>query len=566
MSTTMIPLQDLLPAGPNGPPGRARVDHDDSDVESIMAPSVPEFQSMEPKPESPLYIVICLAILVFIVQLGASLSDVPSVQILEDIICYKFYEGIPTAKYIKENCLVGPVQSELNIISMGSLLFGYLPGILVAVHYGALADRRGRKEVLFSCIGGMIMSQFLWFGIAWNWKAWDLRYVWASSLPLLIGGGESVAEAIVFAIVADVAPEEKRATYFQIEICAVLLAEAIAPFIAKLMMQRSVWVPVVLSPAIMAFGCLLIFLIPETLNTRQNITYRSLRPAHPTFSTRVQRYIAHNIEPTSRWSRFRDSCFSMIDLLKTRDVVLLLPGASLMIPVATITLGITLRYLPIRFGWTLTGTGIILGVRTGINIAVLLIILPVLAGAALSKYDNQDRDLILARTSAVFLVTGQVVFASAQNDTAALLGLYIFTLGTGVPSLCRAALTRAMGNPQSVGRVFGLVAVCEMLGYLLSGLGFGLLFQQGLAVGLESDGKLSFNGRLFMSLTFAAAAIIYLWGCACLWLVKLGGQGADVESLYSDDSGRDVLHETRVLADGRLTRKHPSLEDAGVAI
>lgn len=73
-----------------------------------------------------------------------------------------------------------------------------------------LADRRGRKCILSICVLGMILSQLIWAVVAWNWHRWDLRYVWASSAALLVGGGESVAEAMVFAIITDVAPEEKR--------------------------------------------------------------------------------------------------------------------------------------------------------------------------------------------------------------------------------------------------------------------------------------------------------------------------------------------------------------------
>lgn len=56
----------------------------------------------------------------------------------------------------------------------------------------------------------MVLSQLIWIVIAWNWRRWDLRLVWSSSAALLVGGGESVAEAMVFAMVSDVAPEEKR--------------------------------------------------------------------------------------------------------------------------------------------------------------------------------------------------------------------------------------------------------------------------------------------------------------------------------------------------------------------
>lgn len=85
-----------------------------------------------------------------------------------------------------------------------------LSGILVALPYGSLADRRGRKGILGMCVLGMVLSQLIWAVVAWNWRRWALRSVWASSAALLIGGGESVAEAMVFAMIADVAPQEKR--------------------------------------------------------------------------------------------------------------------------------------------------------------------------------------------------------------------------------------------------------------------------------------------------------------------------------------------------------------------
>lgn len=158
----------------------------------------------------------------------------PSVRLLQEIICRRNYGLAPDSSVEEEKCRTDGIQSQLNVISTGALVFGYLPGksclftyntyvrkversltvtipgILVALPYGMLADRRGRKPVLGLCILGMILSQLIWIAIAWNHTRWDLRTVWLSSLPLLIGGGETVGEAMVFAIVADVAPEGKR--------------------------------------------------------------------------------------------------------------------------------------------------------------------------------------------------------------------------------------------------------------------------------------------------------------------------------------------------------------------
>lgn len=208
---------------------------------------------------------------------------------------------------------------------------------------------------------------------------------------------------------------------------------------------------------------------------------------------------------------------------------------------------------------------VILGIRTAFNLVVLLILLPVASSVMLSSRANNDRDLILARMSAFFLVAGQTLFSFAPDPRLSLLGLFTLTLGTGVPCLCRAVLSRTVG-PQSAGRVFSLLAVCEMLGFLFSGVGFSAMFQYGLGHGLGSDGMLSQHGRLLVGLMFSVAALVYLWAGGFLAFVKLRGQDADVESLHSDASDSHLLHETRVLADGRVNRKHPSLENASVVI
>lgn len=73
-----------------------------------------------------------------------------------------------------------------------------------------LSDRCGRKAVLGLSVAGVAASQLLWAVIAWNGRRWALRCTWASPAALLLGGGESVAHAMVFAMIADVAPQEMR--------------------------------------------------------------------------------------------------------------------------------------------------------------------------------------------------------------------------------------------------------------------------------------------------------------------------------------------------------------------
>lgn len=232
-------------------------------------------------------------------------------------------------------------------------------------------------------------------------------------------------------------------------------------------------------------------------------------------------------------------------------------------------MSIVLRYLPLRFRWTLPQAGVVLGLRTGFNILVLLLIFP-LMGYLFSKRSATSRDLILARISAALLVLGQAVFAAAPDVAVALTGLTILTLGTGAPSLCRAILTRLVDS-DSVGCLFAILAVCETIGYLACGVGFGALYQVGMQLGLDSEGVLRKDGNGgWLALIFFVAAVVY-FGCASmLWIID-GNETTDIpdeKGIWSDESKSAVknAHELRVLADGRITRKCPSFESVAVKV
>lgn len=87
-------------------------------------------QTVLRKLESPLYVVVMLGWVVFLIQLGASLSDVPSTRLLEGLICNKYYHRTSGSLLPEDECSVGAVQTELNIVMMGALILGYLPGTL----------------------------------------------------------------------------------------------------------------------------------------------------------------------------------------------------------------------------------------------------------------------------------------------------------------------------------------------------------------------------------------------------------------------------------------------------
>jgi MFS-type transporter involved in bile tolerance (Atg22 family) len=79
-------------------------------------------------------------------------------------------------------------------------------------------------------------------------------------------------------------------------------------------------------------------------------------------------------------------------------------------------------------------------------------------------------------------------------------GLAVSALGSGLPTLCRSMLVRMTGEERA-GMLFGLLAVCEILGLLACEASMGALFGVGLKTWLGMPFCLGTAASLVISLT-----------------------------------------------------------------
>ncbi|KAI4602774.1 hypothetical protein KJ359_007992 [Pestalotiopsis sp. 9143b] len=92
-------------------------------------------------------------------------------KIFEDIICQRYVRQQSNGRRALEEdrCKAPDVQSELATLQAWSATLEYIPGLLVAVPFGTIADRFGHKLVLvLSSIGVMlhVLAQIIiWFGL-----------------------------------------------------------------------------------------------------------------------------------------------------------------------------------------------------------------------------------------------------------------------------------------------------------------------------------------------------------------------------------------------------------------
>lgn len=79
---------------------------------------------------------------------------------------------------------------------------------MTAVYYGRLADKRGRRLILFLSTSGIVLM-FGWTVLICRTGV-KVELVRLSSLFLLLGGGPRVFNAMIFATVSDALADAER--------------------------------------------------------------------------------------------------------------------------------------------------------------------------------------------------------------------------------------------------------------------------------------------------------------------------------------------------------------------
>ncbi|KAI8672487.1 hypothetical protein NCS56_00711600 [Fusarium sp. Ph1] len=414
-----------------------------------------------------------LGVFLFIIQLGLSLGDLPSIRLMQDIVCRRHYEFTNGGLLPEEECRGEEVQQELNTIVMGILISVTVPSALVAFPLGILADRVGRVPILSLSILSMLLSQAYCMIICWQWKKIPVEALWGLGVPLLLGGGRSVAEAMVFAIIADVVPDKKRAVWFQWIAAAVLSGQLLGPLLAGVLVQPSIWLPLWISLGLITFGgVILAVFTPETLRRGQapeifNLDSNNLASSNA-FNPRLPK------ENCSAWATLK--------FIFKRPMVWLLPGAVLTIPLTTIQSDISIRLMPIQFDWRLDQSILLISLRSLATLVTLCVLLPA-ASYLWTKLSTitfpHQRDRVFARASSLLFLAGSTCMMMVSDETLVMTGLTVSALGSGLPTLCRAMLVGATGEERA-GTMFGVLAVWEVLGFLGCEMGMGALFGVGL--------------------------------------------------------------------------------------
>lgn len=166
------------------PSSREPLLHDD---DTPPSPSTSKAPTPKAHPHVFRVVTICL-IAVLILEVADFMQRAPFTRVLEDIVCRAHFAAKSSTasrrwepEIPEEDCKIAPVQARLAMLRAWDVTFSSLPAVFLAVPYGALADKVGRRFVLFLALMGILLC------LGWQFIVGEFKYsvIFAEHSPIL---------------------------------------------------------------------------------------------------------------------------------------------------------------------------------------------------------------------------------------------------------------------------------------------------------------------------------------------------------------------------------------------
>ncbi|KAK0656432.1 major facilitator superfamily domain-containing protein [Cercophora newfieldiana] len=427
-----------------------------------------------------LRLVLIISSIDLIINSTAQITLVPSTAILQDIVCNKYYASARLDPFIsfEDRCKVEPVQSEVAYINAWRDSFEMLVAVTLAIPYGALADRVGRKFVFLLAVIGCLLSDVWIRAVYWFPEVFPLRMVWLSGIFQAIGGGGATLGSIGMVLIADACPPGKITTAFSYVSAGLIASKLVGvPFGASF---QNPWVPMWISSAVMVIGFFLAAaLIPESRQTpagssspdesqssdeeddNLKLTLRNRLLNIISAAGAVTRWVAshpHIIPPMLGFFFFQAGEAANGTLL--------------------------LQYAAKRLGLTLSEASYLLSLSAATHLLVLTLFIPLLSSFLLRTLHLQDsvKDQRLSQIFAVFLVLGTSLVALTSHVFLFTIGWVIASLGLAFTVPTRSVVTN-MVEKEHLAVLYTGISVFLYGGLLVGGPAVAALFKLGMRLG-----------------------------------------------------------------------------------
>ncbi|KAI1385432.1 MFS general substrate transporter [Hypoxylon trugodes] len=456
-----------------------------------------------PTAHKPGAVLALLCLIIFAGSTADAFKQIPMTRIFEDILCHEYYGKTPvSSEPIDEAlCKDDVIQSRLAYLLAGLEALTSGMSCLVALLWGIVADRVGRKPVYAASSIGMIIHLLITMIVGWFSDTLSPRLLWTASIGHLLGGAP-VMTATIYSILSDVIPESNRAISFMRIHVSSLVGNLVSPALASLMMSSTGPWPVMLVTLILwILATAMVALIPETFHRKltDDNADDDTQSHHNSFKTRAYQGL----------NQLRDSLF----IVTKRSVALVICICILSFPVIMCTLQFMIQFISKRYHIPLAKTGYVQSIYGVAHIVAVLSVVPFVSSLVvkptLPKWlrvsDEKTRDLVLVRWSFAASMIGTFVLSIAPSLPVFVAGLLIMSLGSGSASFIKS-IGASHVDTEHRSRLFTIIGLSEMASNIWSTPALAALFTLGMRLGGQSIG-LPYLGVSFICLVMLVLSL-----------------------------------------------------------
>ncbi|PYI21871.1 MFS general substrate transporter [Aspergillus violaceofuscus CBS 115571] len=450
-------------------------------------------------------LMVTLFAMILAVEVGICMSNGPVTRIFESIACREYYAQYdPTqiganGQVDEDLCKIKEVQQDLAAVKGYMEFFDGTLSAILAIPYGLMADRFGRKSTICLSIPGFVLNCLMQLAVMWFPDTFPLRTVWASSLAWLLGGGPVVAFAIIWTMMSDVSTEEERAA-------------------SSWLMALDPWLPLLLGWALAIIGMFFALSLPETMGASpgrgskksNNLELGQIFSSHAEYksvpSKEQEQEVSSDDEDSAPGESHVDekagaapatatrrTVFAAVKrrvqayfapyafIVQNRQIMLLLT-AFLVYRLSRGSSWFLVQYISTRFKWTLAEANFLMSFKPALTIPLFLFVLPAISRRLLKSMKPTQKDLTLMRISIVFLAVGTLGIGLSSHVYMLIPSLLLQTSGSGFVFLTRSLITTLVRREETA-RLFTIIEVLQSMGNVIASLSITTVFQLGLELG-----------------------------------------------------------------------------------
>lgn len=494
----------------------SRVSGSDRGVQGIQTmDSYSEMPERSIRQKTPTSTIAALLGLLLLVNLAASLYQLPLNRVIERRLCHEYYAENdpaviqPDGTILEELCKVDLVQQGLGRIQGTMDTLWVVGDFITTIPLGFLAERYGRRPVLWlNLVPRIFMLAWAVLVGASDQQALPTHVILAGPV-LSVLGGDCVFNSLTYSLAAGLTDDYAlRASYFGYMSAVSYVVNLLGPALASLSMTALLWLPFWVGIALLVTAIPVIRMLPDKVAPQHEAQTQPLLSSPRLKAQQDQ----HQPLWTSVWQRFQT--LMAVVASHPRNFTLML-ACFLLASLASSDTKLLVQYISKRYdGWTFAAAGYLLSGKAVVNFVLLTVVIPRVLRLSSSSPLTADRiNIRFAKACFLVSVLGALAIALAATMWLLVPALFVYALGSALPiftlSLLKSpSITSARedddsGSSDVQTHTFSIVMLVKTLGSLLGAPLMAVLWVRGIGLGGVALGM-----PFFISAALYAVAIL----------------------------------------------------------